>query len=232
MVTFAVADIHGNMLGLTDVLKQCKFKKTDTLINLGDVCDGGNRTKDVINRLLTIKNHILIISNHDTWALKWMKTGVELPLWWNQGGQRTAESYNFDYESVPQSHIDFLEHARPYYIDEKQRAFVHGGFDPDKPIEIQDVEFLTWDRDLLCKHAPLGTIKGYNHIFVGHTSTQFFNSLEPVTFHNLTCLDTGGGWTGRLTIMNINTSQFWQSNISANKQNELSLYLDLKKFIF
>lgn len=229
MTTFAIADIHGNFLGLTAVLKKCKFKKTDTLINLGDVCDGGNRTKDVINRLLTIKNHILITSNHDTWALKWMKTGIELPIWWHQGGMRTAESYNFDFESVPQSHIDFLEHARPYHIDEKHRVFVHGGFDPDKPIEMQDVDFLTWDRDLMCKYAPLGIIKGYDHIFVGHTSTQFFDSLEPVTFGNVTDLDTGAGWSGRLTIMNINTSQFWQSNISANMQNEMSLYQDWKK---
>jgi len=230
MATFAIADIHGNFLGLTDVLKKCKFKKTDTLICLGDSVDGGNRSKDVINKLLTIPKLINIIGNHEKWFINWAKTGIELPIWWNQGGQRTAESYIFDYKNVPQSHIDFLEHARPYHIDEKHRVFVHGGFDPDKPIEMQDVEFLTWDRDLLCKHAPLGNIKGYDHIFVGHTSTQFFNSLEPVTFGNVTDLDTGSGWNGRLTIMNIDTFQFWQSNISANMQNEMSLYQE--KFIF
>lgn len=234
MTTYVIADIHGNFLGLQDVLKQCKFKRnSDNLINLGDVCDGGNRTKDVIDKLLTIKHHILCASNHDTWALKWMKTGDEPAIWWNQGGQRTAESYNFDYESVPQAHIDFLENAVSYYIDTKNRIFVHGGFNPDTPIETQDIEFLTWDRTLLCDYAPNHIIKNYAHVFVGHTSTQFFNTLEPVTFHNLTCVDTGAGWNGRLTIMNVDgISQFWQSKISANMQNKLSMYQQLSKLTF
>lgn len=237
MTTFVIADIHGNFLGLQDVLKQCKFKRnSDTLINLGDVCDGGNRTKDVIDKLLTIKNHILVRANHDDWAIKWMKTGAELPIWWNQGGQRTAESYNFDYESVPQSHIDFLERAVPYYIDTKNRIFVHGGFIPNKPIETQSLDILTWDRDLLCNYAPKNIVKEYTHVFVGHTSTQFFDIFEgpfPKTFNNVTGLDTGAGWNGRLTIMNVdNISQFWQSKISANMQNKLSLYQQLDKLKF
>jgi len=226
MTTFVIADIHGVILSLNDVLKKCKFKKTDTLVCLGDSVDGGNATKSVIDKLLTIPKLVNIIGNHDIWALKWMKTGVELPIWWHQGGMRTAESYNFDFENVPQSHIDFLEHSRPYHIDEKHRVFVHGGFDPDKPIEMQDVEFLTWDRDLLCKYAPLGNIKGYDHIFVGHTSTQFFDSLEPVTFNNVTAMDCGGGASGVLSIMDIDSFKFWISPMNANMQNKMSLYKD------
>jgi serine/threonine protein phosphatase 1 len=150
-----------------------------------------------------------------------MKTGVEYPAWWHQGGMRTAESYNFDHKSVPQSHIKFIEEALPYYLDDQNRVFVHGGFNPSKPIAGQSIDVLTWDRELLCDYAPKHSIKGYKHVFVGHTTTQHFKSMEPVTFNNLTGLDTGGGWDGRLTIMNVDTFEFWQSEISANQQNAL-----------
>jgi serine/threonine protein phosphatase 1 len=226
--TLCIADIHGNYLGLVEVLKKCNFKKSDTLISLGDICDGGCRTKEVIDRLLEIPNIINVLGNHDAWACHWMKTGFEYPAWWHQGGMRTAESYNFDFEMVPKSHIEFIEKAVPYYIDSENRVFVHGGFDPSKPVPEQSVDVLTWDRDLLCSYAPKNIIKGYKHVFVGHTTTQHFghdpnvkNCLEPVTFNNLTDLDTGGGWEGRLTIMDINTFEFWQSETSANQQNLL-----------
>jgi serine/threonine protein phosphatase 1 len=235
--TLVIADIHGNFLGLEDVLKKCNFKKSDTLINLGDVCDGGNRTKDVIDRLLKIPNHIFCAGNHDYWTCHWMKTGFEYPAWWHQGGMRTAESYGFDKDNVPHTHIKFIEEALPYYIDDQNRVFVHGGFDPDIPIAEQSIDVLTWDRDLLCNYAPKHSIKGYKHVFVGHTTTQCFgniltvkNCLEPLTFNNLTAMDTGGGWEGRLSVMDVDTFEFWQSEISANKQNEISLYKEFKKF--
>lgn len=224
--TLVIGDIHGNFLGLQDVLKKCNFKNSDTLINLGDTCDGGNRTKDVIDRLLKIPKLINILGNHDSWACHWMKTGAEVPIWWHQGGMRTAASYGFDYKSVPKSHIKFLEEALPYYIDDQNRVFVHGGFDPSKPIQEQPIDILTWDRDLLCDYAPKNIINGYKHVFVGHTTTQCFgnllsikNCLEPLTFNNLTAMDTGGGWDGRLSILDVDTFQFWQSEISANMQN-------------
>jgi len=228
--TLVIGDIHGNYLGLVDVLKKCNFKKSDTLISLGDFCDGGNRVKDVITRLLEIPHLVNILGNHDSWAGHWMKTGVELPVWWHQGGMRTAASYGFEHTSVPKSHIKFIEDALPYYIDDQNRVFVHGGFDPSKPIQEQPIDVLTWDRDLLCKYAPENIIKDYKHVFVGHTTTQHFghdinikNCLEPLTFNNLTAMDTGGGWNGRLSILDVDTFKFWQSEISANMQNTMGL---------
>jgi serine/threonine protein phosphatase 1 len=235
MVTYVIGDIHGNFLGLEDVLKKCNFKKSDTLISLGDFCDGGCRTREVIDRLLKIPKLINILGNHDSWAGHWMKTGIELPVWWHQGGMATASSYGFDYKSVPQSHIKFITEALLYYIDDQNRVFVHGGFDPFRPVPEQSIDVLTWDRDLLCSYAPHNIIKGYKHVFVGHTTTQHFgrdykveNCLVPLTFNNLTAMDTGAGWDGRLSVMDVDTFEFWQSEISANQQNMLKKLEDLK----
>ena len=65
MSTFAIADTHGDLLGFADVLSKSKFKESDTLISLGDICDGGILTKDIIDILLTFPNVINIQGNHD-----------------------------------------------------------------------------------------------------------------------------------------------------------------------
>ena len=236
MVTYVIGDIHGNYIGLVDVLKKCNFnKKKDTLISLGDVCDGGCKARQCIDILLGIEHLINILGNHDTWALHWMKTGEELPVWWHQGGMRTAESYDFKIKNVPESHIKFLSDMIPYYIDEKNRIFVHGGFMPFKPVVEQSAEILTWDRDLMCSYAPQMEIPGYKHVFVGHTTTQHFGKdykipdcMVPLTFHNLTAMDTGGGWNGRLSIMDVDTFKYYQSDKNANLQNTMKRMDGLK----
>jgi serine/threonine protein phosphatase 1 len=228
MATYAIADIHGNELGFNECLKKCNFdNKTDTLIVLGDICDGGRHVRQVIDRILKIRNRIIIQGNHDNpWALGWMQTGHELDVWWHQGGIHTAESYSMDYKNVPTSHIKLLKNALPYYIDMNNRIYVHGGFDPLIPIVNQPIEVLVWDRDLCCNYAPNNIIPGYNHVFVGHTTTQWFNNLTfpeestyPATFNNLTMLDTGSGWNGKCTIMDVDTFECFQSDMNANKQN-------------
>ena len=39
------------------------------------------------------------------------------------------------------------------------------------------------------------------------------NVLEPITFNNLTMMDTGAGWNGTLSIMNVESKEFWISKI-------------------
>jgi serine/threonine protein phosphatase 1 len=212
---FAIGDIHGRSTALDYVLKISEFDpENDTLIPLGDVVDGGYKTKKCIDILITIKNKILIQGNHDEWALHWMKTGIELPIWVHQGGYATMKSYNYNWKSVPKKHISFLESAIPYYIDNNNNIYVHGGFDPNKRIEFQDPYDIMWDRDII-NYSRLKPIPNYNHVFIGHTTTQIIDkkimSTEPLTFNNLTMLDTGAGWNGKLTIMNTETRMYWQS---------------------
>ena len=203
--TFVIGDIHGRLKALNEVLDKAKFRNdVDRLIHLGDIVDGGAKTKGVIDRLLQIEDRTDILGNHDAWALNWMKTGEELPVWVHQGGGATMRSYDFDWKSVPSSHIFMIENALPYYIDDKRRLFVHGGLNAIVPIQNQKTEFLIWDRSLIST-AQDNFIKGYTHVFVGHTTTQIIRPgvVHPMTFHNLTMMDTGGGWNGRLSMMDI-----------------------------
>ena len=214
--TFVLGDLHGKYAALKQVLNESSFDyEKDTLIQLGDVVDGSRRVKECIDLLLQIENRIDVLGNHDFWFLNWAHTGEELPIWTCQGGYQTLESYEFDRGNVPRAHAELFENALPYYTDSKNRIFVHGGFNPIVPIQNQKLEMLTWDRTLI-KYAQDHTIKKFKHVFVGHTSTQhvYHDATLPLTFNNLTMMDCGGGWNGRLALMNVNDlDDFYLSDV-------------------
>lgn len=216
MRTFVIGDVHGHYDAMMQALNRSPFDKdVDQLINLGDIVDGGRQTRQCIRKMKSFKNRIDIIGNHDKWTLHWMKTGAELPVWWHQGGLNTACSYGFDYKSVPKSHVKFLQNALPYYIDESNNMYVHGGFNPDIPFVENDYEDLTWDRDIIT-YAREKKIPKYNRVFIGHTTTQAINGgCSPVVLNNLVCCDCGGGWNGKISVIDVNTLEYWQSD----KQN-------------
>jgi serine/threonine protein phosphatase 1 len=201
--TYVIGDIHGRVYALNEVLLKAGYNnETDRLIVLGDVCDRGPKVREVIDRLLRIKNVILIKGNHDAWALDWMTYGIESDGWLMQGGRSTEKSYGFNHESVPLSHLAFLKKAVLYHIEEGS-IYVHGGFDPEKPIEEQDEETLIWDRDLI-DYAQKQEIEGYKRVFIGHTPTEnITKKTEPAFFHNLVLLDCGAGYSGQLCMMNV-----------------------------
>jgi serine/threonine protein phosphatase 1 len=162
-----------------------------------------------------VLNRIDIRGNHDyPWFYDWITKGIEVPIWTHQGGLATMESYDFDRKNVPREHKELIENALPYFVDEKNNLYVHGGFNPKVPIENQTPYFLTWDRTLI-KYARSHTIKKYNHVFVGHTTTQMIDRTisTPITMRNLTMMDTGGGYIGRLALMDVDTLEYWVSDI-------------------
>jgi hypothetical protein len=57
-------------------------------------------------------------------------------------------------------------------------------------------------------------VKAYNEVFVGHTTTQKpYPDMKPVHASNVWNLDQGAGWSGKLTLMNIDTKEYFQSDL-------------------
>ena len=132
-----------------------------------------------------------------------------MPLWLNQGGKNTITSYGERKALTDnQKHVGFFRSMRRYYLDRENRLFVHGGLDPKEPIESQPTHKLIWDREIIeyARHKP---IYGYKEVYIGHT--QVPSPFKPAKLSNLWCMDTGAGWNGKLTIMDINTKEYWQS---------------------
>lgn len=231
MRTFVLGDVHGAARALEQVLERSAFdRESDRLVFLGDVADGWPETRDAIDLLLSIPNLVALLGNHDVWLRDWA-SGTFDPfdqhLWLKQGGYATLDSYEASFWRLedcdfPGEHVDYLRNARLYF-EEEERLFVHAGFTLGVPIKIQDESVLTWTRGLWSvavreeraatrsgKRAP--NLTDYDEVFVGHTSVTSLGTDEPVRACEIWNLDTGAGWEGRLSIMDVETKEFWQSD--------------------
>jgi serine/threonine protein phosphatase 1 len=216
--TFVIGDIHGAFRALLQCFERSGFnRRSDRLIVIGDVCDGYPEVKQCIDELLKSKHCDLIIGNHDMWALDWALRGDRPEIWTSQGGNRTIESYGGG--PMPKAHVDFLKSGH-LWLEIDDQLFVHGGFDPDMPLSSHDAQTLVWDRTLLDtarnKHLTNKDCRmgRYKDIFVGHTTTELYNSFKPIHACNVWDIDTGAGWSGKLTIMDVNTKEYWQSDLT------------------
>lgn len=218
MKTYVVGDIHGAYRALLQCFKRSGFNtKNDRLIVIGDVCDGYPEVRQSINELLKVKHCDLVIGNHDMWTLDWALRGDKPEIWTSQGGDRTIASYNGD--PMPKAHIDFLKNGQ-LWIERDDQVFVHGGFNPDIPLSSHSAQALVWDRrllDMAWKMQAEGRkrkLGRYKDIFVGHTTSELYNTLQPIHVCNVWNIDTGAGWSGKLTIMDVDTKEYWQSDLT------------------
>ncbi len=217
MARFVISDIHGAHKALVQCLERSKFDRDkDLLICLGDVCDGYANVPESFEELLTIKNLVYILGNHDVWCLEWAISGNTPGVWLDQGGHSTIKSYNGSFNS---SHFELLKGAKQYHIIDNM-MFVHGGFEPNKPLEEQNLETFVWDRSLVFeayqKNVNKKNVSGFDKVFVGHTPSLRFNSFSPVKFCEVTLTDTGAGWGKKLSIINIDNGEFFQSDETAD----------------
>lgn len=206
-----LGDIHGGYKALKQCLGRSKFNyDEDILICLGDVVDGWPETPLCIEELLKIKNLIYIMGNHDVWVDDWFKTGRRPLIWTEQGGQVTIDAY-IKHGDLLVKHKKFFDNALNYYIKEK-KLFVHGGCNPKNPLDKQNKDYLRWDRDLFEDARWNQTIhKEYDEIYIGHTTTWNFSKF-PIKKGNVWFMDQGGGFEGRLSLLDIDTKKFWQSD--------------------
>lgn len=240
MRTFVIGDIHGEYQALLQCLQRANFDyNTDTLISLGDVVDRGMDSYLVVEELLKVKNLIAVKGNHDIIFQNWIDTGKHM-FHWLHGAAETKYSYilkgrdindvntnvPFTKLDIPDTHIKFFHSQLDYYIDAKNRMFVHGGFDRDYPVSEQDVDTFSWDRELwnkaltCTKDQKLNTVDCFDEIYIGHTPTIHWRGKDnqpiatPMHSGGIWNMDTGACFTGgKLSLMNVDTKELFQSDI-------------------
>lgn len=213
-----LGDIHGGHKALLQVLERSQFNDDDTLIFLGDVADGWPQTNECIETLIGIPNLIHLLGNHDEWMRQWTQTGRRDRIWTTQGGQNTIDSYG-SLDDVPDSHAQYLEDALLWHEDD-ERIFVHAGWPysiNSHPVAYDLSDELYWNRSLYLNavqsaDAGMDKITKWKEVYIGHTST--WNSSEvPHNVCEVWNMDQGAGWSGKLSIMDIDTKEFWQSDV-------------------
>ena len=229
--TFVIGDIHGGLKALVQVLERAKVSKNDTLIFLGDFVDGWSESPAVLDFLIALKekqNCIFIRGNHDDLLLKWLckdNEGFDERMWFNHGGEASALSYQNIENSTKEKHIQFLLSLQDYHLDDENRLFIHAGFTNVRGVKH---EFFTrlfyWDRTLwetalamdnqLSKDALTypNRLKLYKEIYIGHTPVTKIDETIPINKACVWNVDTGAAFQGKLTIMDVDTKEFWQSD--------------------
>jgi serine/threonine protein phosphatase 1 len=216
METYVLGDIHGAVRALAQVLERSPFRPgLDRLIHLGDVADGWPDTPACVERLLGIPNSIWLQGNHDWWAAEWLATQPTLregvnPGWYQQGGKATYQAYRREPAELRERHFyDFFAQQLPYFEDEANNLYVHAGYNPVQPIAEQEPFQLIWDRELWRGQLPAA---GYAECFIGHTPTWPASDV-PCQRANVWNLDQGAAYGGRLTLMNVRTKAYVQSDV-------------------
>ena len=121
--------------------------------------------------------------------------------------------------------LKFFKSLENHFIDTENRLYLHAGFTNLKGVEYEYFkEFFYWDRTLweLARAVNPDLKKGdkdfpkrlthYKEIFIGHTPISKIGLALPKKAINVWNVDTGAAFKGALTIMDVDTKEYWQSD--------------------
>lgn len=225
--TLVIGDIHGGLLALHQIIKRANVKTNETLIFLGDYVDGWSQSPEVLDFLIdlaTKQKCIFIRGNHDELLLSWLSESKDNLEWYNHGGEATVLAYAKISDMTKKKHIAFLKSLQNYYLDEQNRLFIHAGFTNMNGVAHEYFpKLFYWDRTLWETALALDeTIEKtslyyprrltlYNEIYIGHTPVTKIEQSIPIQKACVWNVDTGAAFYGALTIMDVDTKEFWQS---------------------
>ena len=203
------------------------FEVVETLINIKNLISiKGNHDDWFLQWLNTSINPTDWKQGQKATGISYLEHSRPKYPWYEFNIDKTGFDISIKTNDIPDKHIKFFENQLPYYIDGNNNLFIHGGFNRHYSLQDQDEDIFWWDRDLWSQALSFKSMKAvdhikqpkfkmvdeFNEIFIGHTSTQFWGEDIPMNAVNIWNLDTGGGWTGKVTIMDVNTKEYWQSD--------------------
>lgn len=172
----------------------------------------------------------MIIGNHDEWALKYSKgemlikyTADDYRIWLRHGGAITCERLDKEPEAKEKV-IKFFEQSKLYHIEDDM-CFTHAGISLVTPVEKLPDYFYNQDRSFfemmyqrhayIDDHKDIPTTCVHKKVFIGHTPTFRYEGLRynPFIYKFMRGIDTGAAFSGPITIMNIHTDEYWQSDL-------------------
>ncbi|WP_442603934.1 metallophosphoesterase family protein [Paenibacillus sp. KN14-4R] len=200
--TLVISDIHGCYEEFKELLSLVNYvPNEDELVLLGDYCDRGFMSKEVVEFVITLCEEgdvKCLRGNHDQMLLNALDD-VNDASFLRNGGMTTIESYCgsdwFDPEkryefdrycdgkdfinANYQSHIDFFR-ILPFYYENDQFIFVHAGLNPNYGIDWknQTERDFIWIRDPFFNH-PTQVSKT---VVFGHTPTLNLHDTSDVWF--------------------------------------------------
>lgn len=206
----AIGDVHGCVHALDALLGAIAPRPSDQLVFLGDVVDQGRDTRDVLDRLLELREQcqvVLIRGNHEEMMFAARDSEAALRYWENCGGIATLGSYFFGarIQNIPDEHWKLLDSCRDYH-ETDEFIFTHANYLPDVPMNLQPDYQLRW---ALFDPALMRPHDSGKPVFVGHTEQQ---TSEILDLGFAVCIDTACWRHGWLTALEVHTRQVWQAS--------------------
>ena len=220
-----IGDIHGSYRALMRVFEKASVSYDDEVFFVGDISDGYPETLECLRLFYSMRNFHGVIGNHDFWLMNYL-SAREAPLHWlNQGGNHTVKSIDKATKRERLMYAEFLS-SWPYVLKTGNDFIMHGGpadFTIQELEEISEIKRHTyeekdrsspgykvaWNRDYFYNTLE-GTQKHLeNRIIVGHTPVK--NHPYVSKDGMLVNLDTGAGFNGPVTMMDIDSMEIFQS---------------------
>ena len=200
---FVLGDIHGHLATFRALLHRLNLKPEDRVVCLGDMIDRGPNSAGLVHLLRTHPQVICLKGNHEHMAIQCVQPDGSFEAWqpWMQrGGKSTYASYivqaNGDlYEAKRQMAEDFMWlDTLPTQIVLDHLRFVHAGYDPRMPLDMQGEKELLWIRKEWFQHE--GAVDPARTVFFGHTTTTKLGDAGEVAFSDDRLPDGRPAWVG------------------------------------
>jgi serine/threonine protein phosphatase 1 len=227
MRTLVIGDIHGGLRALHQIFERAAVTPQDRLLFLGDYVDGWSQSPEVLDFLIALKSThqcIFIRGNHDALLSEWLRDSKDNLLWYKHGGEATVLAYKNVTGETKKKHVAFLESLEDYYLDDDNRLFVHAGFTNMNGVLYEHFpKLFYWERTLwetaLALDKKMRTtdvlyprrLKLYKEIYIGHTPVTQIGKTTPTRMANVWNVDTGAAFKGPLSILDVDTKEYWQS---------------------
>lgn len=228
MRTLVIGDIHGGLRALLQIFERAQITTEDHLIFLGDYVDGWSESPAVLDFLIQLQaTHTCIFmrGNHDALLCDWLHESKDNLMWYRHGGESTVNAYAQVDALTKKKHVAFLQSLENYYLDDKNRLFVHAGFTNMNGVAFEHFpKLFYWERTLwemalaLDKNLKPDSLlyprrlKLYREIYIGHTPVTQIGESTPMQMATVWNVDTGAAFTGPLTVMDVDTKRYWQSD--------------------
>lgn len=217
-----ISDIHGMYDKFCELLKVVKYNPSeDKLILLGDYCDRGQKSKEVIQMIHDLHNEWNIVAvkgNHDDMFLKFLFNDdyFSEANFLQNGGQQTLESYcgldwfktGGTYKEAKEfilkhykHHVDFLN-LLPYYHETDEFIFVHAGINSMyEDWKLTPPDEMIWIRDIFINNSTMTD----KTVIFGHTPCVNLHETEDIWFgEDKIGIDGGCAYGLQLNCLEIN----------------------------
>ncbi|MCL6267387.1 metallophosphoesterase family protein [Flagellimonas myxillae] len=228
MRTLVIGDVHSGLRALEQLLERAEVTANDHLIFLGDYVDSWSTAVETVDFLMELEKQYqctFIRGNHDELCREWLITQKENPQWLAHGGKATRESYLGANKEKWEKHLEFYARLQNFYLAEDNRLYLHAGYTNLKGVDYEYFDQLFyWDRTLweLAKALDPNLspedrnfpkrLTHYKEVFIGHTPLSKTGEAVPQKGANVWNVDTGAAFKGALTMMDVETKEFWQSD--------------------